>query len=91
MDKDARYLVCTRCRKKWNVSAEAQIKGEYIYLKNYTSKFEESLIFIDDIVFDAPLFYNVCGVVDIDDHEYEYGLSGMCRLVPENENIRGKR
>lgn len=30
MMKDARYLVCARCRKKWNVSAEAQIKGEYI-------------------------------------------------------------
>lgn len=28
--KDARYLVCSRCRKKWNVSAEAEIRGEYI-------------------------------------------------------------
>lgn len=64
----------------------AKIKGQYIYLKRYASEFEEQIIIIDDIVFDAPLFYCVYGVAD-----KEYQLSGMCRLVPANEGIKAKR
>ena len=63
-----------------------KIKGSYVYLKEYVTQPDERVFVIDDIVLDAPLFYEVYGLGD-----REYELSGLCRLVPQNENGRGKR
>ena len=63
----------------------AKINGEYHYLKEYVAKNNECLVVIDDVVFDAPLYYNV-GMACYDPQGFETvdDLTGLCELKPYN-------
>ena len=62
-----------------------KINGEYHYLKEYVAKKNECLVIISDVVFDAPLYYNI-GTACYDQFNSEIidDLTGLCELKPYN-------
>ena len=63
-----------------------KLKGTYYRLKDYYPKKGENFVVIDDVIFNAPLYYSIDCVWEKDGEEICGMMSAMCRLRPMEDS-----
>ncbi len=81
-----KYMItwdCFRGSQEFILTLFINLKGSYHQLKEYYPEDGENYIIIDDVVFDAPLFYTIdCDYEDINGKRCRGEITGMTRLKP---------